>query len=71
MIRIYEATELSDRLVEAFARRLPQLSERLSAPDREGVARIAAAPATRQLAAEQGEIVGLLQRGDLRRALGA
>lgn len=62
MIRIYEATELSDKLVEAFARLLSQLSDRLSVPDREGVARIVAAPATRQLTAatEQGEIVGLL-----------
>ena len=56
MIRIYEATEPSDLLAEAFARLLPQLS------DREAVARIVASPATRQLvaAAEDGRIVGLL-----------
>ena len=56
MIRIYEATEPSDLLAEAFARLLPQLSERMTAPDRE------ASPATRQLvaAAEDGRIVGLL-----------
>ena len=61
MIRIYEATEPSDLLAEAFAR-LPQLSERMTAPDREAVARIVASPATRQLvaAAEDGRIVGLL-----------
>ena len=40
MIRIYEATEPSDLLAEAFARLLPQLSERMTAPDREAVARI-------------------------------
>jgi len=62
MIRIYEATEPSDALVEAFARLLPQLSERLAVPDREAVARLVAAPATRQLAAATpgGGIVGLL-----------
>lgn len=63
MIRIYEATEPSDLLAEAFARLLPQLSERMTAPDREAVARIVASPATRQLvaAAEDGRIVGLLR----------
>ena len=62
MIRIYEATEPSDLLAEAFARLLPQLSERMTAPGREAVARIVASPATRQLvaAAEDGRIVGLL-----------
>ena len=45
MIRIYEATEPSDLLAEAFARLLPQLSERMTAPDREAVARIVASPA--------------------------
>ena len=57
-MRIYEATEPSDLLAEAFARLLPQLT----APDREAVARIVASPATRQLvaAAEDGRIVGLL-----------
>lgn len=63
MIRIYEATEPSDLLAEAFARLLPQLSERMTAPDREAVARIGRPrPATRQLvaAAEDGRIVGLL-----------
>ena len=62
MIRIYEATEPSDLLAEAFARLLPQLSERMTAPAREAVARIVASPATRQLvaAAEDGRIVGLL-----------
>ena len=61
MIRIYEATEPSDLLAEAFARLLPQLSERMTAPDREAVARIVASPATRQLvaAAEDGRIVAL------------
>ena len=61
-MRIYEATEPSDLLAEAFARLLPQLSERMTAPDREAVARIVASPATRQLvaAAEDGRIVGLL-----------
>ena len=39
MIRIYEATDPSDLLAEAFARLLPQLSERMTAPDREAVAR--------------------------------
>ena len=61
-MRIYEATEPSDLLAEAFARLLPQLSERMTAPDREAVARIVASPATRQLvaAAEDGRIVGSL-----------
>lgn len=45
-MRIYEATEPSDLLAEAFARLLPQLSERMTAPDREAVARIVASPAT-------------------------
>ena len=61
-IRIYEATEFSDALAEAFARLLPQLSERLAVPDRKTAARIVASAATRQLAAaaEEGRIVGLL-----------
>ena len=62
MIRICEAHEVTEALIEAFARLLPQLSERLAAPDRETVARIVAAPATRQLTAvtDEGHIVGLL-----------
>lgn len=62
MIRICEAHELSEALIEAFARLLPQLSERLETPDREAVARIVAAPAVRQLTAvtAEGRIVGLL-----------
>ena len=62
MIRICEAHEVTEALIEAFARLLPQLSERLTAPDRETVARIVAAPATRQLTAvtDEGRIVGLL-----------
>ncbi len=61
-IRIYEATEFSDALAEAFARLLPQLSEHLAVPDRKAAARIVASAATRQLAAaaEEGRIVGLL-----------
>ena len=56
MIRIYEATEPSDLLAEAFARLLPQLSERMTAPDREAVARIVASPATRQLVAAAEDV---------------
>lgn len=62
MIRICEACEVTEALVEAFARLLPQLSERLAVPGREAVARIVAAPSTRQLTAvtDEGRIVGLL-----------
>ena len=61
MIRIYEITEYSDRLTAAFARLLPQLSERLSVPDPKTVARLVASSATRLLAAEDaGEVVGML-----------
>ncbi|WP_417013997.1 GNAT family N-acetyltransferase [Alistipes sp.] len=62
MIRICEAHEVTEALIDAFARLLPQLSERLTAPDRATVARIVAAPATRQLTAvtDEGRIVGLL-----------
>ena len=62
MIRICEAHEATEALVDAFARLLPQLSERLTAPDCATVERIVAAPATRQLTAvtDEGRIVGLL-----------
>lgn len=62
MIRICEAREVTEALVDAFERLLPQLSERLTIPDRQAVARIVAAPTTRQLTAttDEGRIVGLL-----------
>lgn len=62
MIRIYEATAVSDRLVSALARLLPQLSDRLPVPDRQAVARVVASPNSRLLLAEaeDGQVVGML-----------
>ncbi len=62
MIRIYEATDSSDALFDAFARLLPQLSDRLPLPCRETVARVVASPNTRQLLAVMGdgEVAGML-----------
>ena len=62
MIRIYEATEPSDLLAEAFARLLPQLSERMTAPDREAVARVMlTSNATRRAAHRLYERMGFVR----------
>ena len=62
MIRITEAIAPTDALIEACARLLPQLSDRLTIPGRGAVARIVAAPAVRLLtaSASDGRIVGML-----------
>lgn len=51
------ATELTDELVEAFARLTPQLSARATPPRRAQLAEILASPATRVLVAKDGEAV--------------
>jgi ribosomal protein S18 acetylase RimI-like enzyme len=61
VLRIEAATELSDELVEAFARLIPQLSTRSRAPARDELARILESPATTVLLARDDEaIVGTL-----------
>jgi ribosomal protein S18 acetylase RimI-like enzyme len=51
------ATELTDELVEAFARLTPQLSARATPPRRAQLAEILASPATSVLVAKDGEAV--------------
>jgi ribosomal protein S18 acetylase RimI-like enzyme len=61
VLRIEPATELSDELVDAFSRLIPQLSERAAAPGRSELARILESPATTVLLARDGgTIVGTL-----------
>jgi ribosomal protein S18 acetylase RimI-like enzyme len=53
--------EVTDEVVEAFARLLPQLSEHASPPSRDTLAAIVSSPATTVLVArEDGRIVGTL-----------
>jgi ribosomal protein S18 acetylase RimI-like enzyme len=53
--------EVTDEVVEAFARLLPQLSEHASPPSRDTLAAIVSSPATTVLVARQdGRIVGTL-----------
>ena len=61
MLRIEVATELSDELVKALARLVPQLSSGASVPGRAELARIIESPATTLLLArDEGPIVGTL-----------
>jgi ribosomal protein S18 acetylase RimI-like enzyme len=60
--RIELATELTDELVEAFTRLVPQLSDRATAPTTDELASIIQSPTTRLLLArdEEERIVGTL-----------
>ncbi|MGE3620411.1 MAG: N-acetyltransferase family protein [Acidimicrobiia bacterium] len=60
-MRVEIATEVTDELVEAFARLVPQLSRSNPPPSREEVAEIVAAPVTDQFVAhlDDGRIAGL------------
>jgi ribosomal protein S18 acetylase RimI-like enzyme len=61
VLRIEAATELSDELVDAFVRLVPQLTDRSRTPDREHLRRILETPGTTLLLARDGEkIVGTL-----------
>jgi ribosomal protein S18 acetylase RimI-like enzyme len=61
VLRIELPDELSDELVDAFRRLLPQLSPSAAIPDAEAVKEIVSSPATTVLAARDVEgIVGLL-----------
>ena len=61
MLRVEAATELTDELVEAFARLIPQLSERAAPPGPEQLAQILESPATTILVARDGDaIIGTL-----------
>lgn len=59
-VRIVEATEVDDRLVEAFARLIPQLSSSNPPPAAEALAEIIASPCTTLLLAldDDGTILG-------------
>jgi ribosomal protein S18 acetylase RimI-like enzyme len=61
VLRVEAASELSDELVDAFARLLPQLSARSPVPGRSELARLLESPATMVLLARDGDaIVGTL-----------
>ena len=62
MVTIERATEVSDELLEAFARLLPQLSRAAAPPGREEIAEIVSSPATELFLArgEDGAILGSL-----------
>lgn len=61
MLRIEAATELSDELVEAFRRLVPQLSSAAAVPEADELAAIIGSSATTILLATDGErIVGTL-----------
>ena len=61
MARIEVATELTDELVEAFARLVPQLSDRAGVPTSSELAAILKSPSTRiLLARDDDRIVGTL-----------
>lgn len=60
-MNIIEATEVTDDLVEAFERLIPQLSSSNPAPSREHLARIVGSEASMLLLAEEdGKILGSL-----------
>jgi ribosomal protein S18 acetylase RimI-like enzyme len=62
-IDVSEASEVTDELVEAFERLIPQLSSSNPPPSRERLAEIVASPATQLLLARDGgsgEILGSL-----------
>ena len=61
VLTIEPASELTDELVAAFARLIPQLTDRSRTPDREQLRRILETPGTTVLVAREGEtIVGAL-----------
>jgi ribosomal protein S18 acetylase RimI-like enzyme len=61
VVRIEVATELTDELVEAFARLVPQLSDRAAVPTSNELSAILQSPSTRVLLARDGEhILGTL-----------
>jgi ribosomal protein S18 acetylase RimI-like enzyme len=61
VVRIEVATELTDELVEAFARLVPQLSDRAAVPTSGELAAILQSPSTRVLLARDDDrIVGTL-----------
>ena len=59
---VTQATTVSDELVAAFARLVPQLSQSASTPTREDLEEIVSSPATTVLVArdDQGTIIGSL-----------
>ena len=61
MMEIFEATQVTDELVEAFKRLIPQLSSSNPAPDRAKLQEIVDSPAVILfMAREEGELVGSL-----------
>jgi ribosomal protein S18 acetylase RimI-like enzyme len=61
VLRIEVATELTEELVEAFARLVPQLSDRATAPTSPELVSILQSPSARVLLAREGDrIVGTL-----------
>jgi len=61
VLEVEAATELTDELVEAFARLIPQLSARAALPGRAQLAQLLESPATTVLVAREGEaIIGTL-----------
>jgi ribosomal protein S18 acetylase RimI-like enzyme len=61
-MRVEEVTAVTDELVAAFARLVPQLSTSAHPPDADRLTTIVSSPATRLLAArsDDGQIVGVL-----------
>lgn len=60
-LEVRQVTEVTDSLLEAFGRLMPQLSPRLGAPSREVLRRVAGSETGALLAAVAGErIVGVL-----------
>lgn len=60
-LEVRQVTEVTDSLLEAFGRLMPQLSPRLGAPSREVLRRVAGSETGELLAAVAGErIVGVL-----------
>jgi ribosomal protein S18 acetylase RimI-like enzyme len=60
-MEIFEATEVTDELVEAFQRLLPQLSSSAKIPDRKELQEIVDSPAVILfMAREEGKLVGAL-----------
>ena len=70
---VTQATAVSDELVEAFARLVPQLSSSAQAPSRSELEEIVASPATTVFLAhdDQGAIIGSLTLAVFRTPTGA